>query len=108
MERQQPCRAHATPVQSRAGREPVRPETLFQFMEGMDDGQPHPMHDSPDQKTDIRAVPQPAERHRDDQVQVAVPPAAPAKRDIQVVAEPQGQGDMPAPPEILYVQRKVR
>ena len=77
-------------------------------MEGMDEGQPHPMHDSPDQKTDIRAVPQPAERHRDDQVQIAVPPAAPAKRDIQVVAEPQGQGDMPAPPEILYVQRKVR
>ena len=73
VERQQPCRAHAAPVQSRAGREPIRPETLFQFMEGMDDGQPHPMHDSPDQKTDIRAVPQPAERHRDDQVQVAVP-----------------------------------
>ena len=60
---------------------------------------------APDHEVPARAVPQPAEQHGDHQVAVACALAAAvaAERDVQVVAQPGRQRDVPAPPELADV-----
>ena len=58
----------------------------------------------------LRAVPQPADRHRQEQIGVGadVAVAIPAQRDVEIVAQPGRQADVPAPPEILDRHRQIR
>ena len=56
------------------------------------------------------AVPQPTQEHREHEVAVGgeVRPPVAAERDVQVVAQPVRQRDVPAPPELGDVARQVR
>ena len=74
------------------------------------DDQERAVQQAPDHEVPARAVPQAAEEeHRD---QVAVHPrrrhAVAAERDVEVVAEPGRQRDVPAPPELLHRVGDVR
>ena len=60
------------------------------------------MERAPDDEIPPRPVPKPAKEHGEEKIEVA-PPAAEAvaaERDVEVVAEKTGEGDVPAPPEI--------
>src|ERR1039457_5387426 len=56
-----------------------------------------------------RAVPEAAERDRNEGVQDPPGPAvtAAAERDVDVVADPEAERDVPADPEILQVARRI-
>src|ERR1019366_5956562 len=56
-----------------------------------------------------RAVPEAAERERNEGVQAPPGPALPAaaERDVDVVADPEAERDVPADPEILQVARRI-
>ena len=64
----------------------------------------------PDDERPRRAVPEAAEEHRDRSRlrTVCAAPARAAERDEQVVAEPERQRHVPAPPEVRDVHRLVR
>ena len=66
------------------------------------DGQRDPMQGAPKDETDRRPVPQSAQEHRDHQVRVGAeaPLAVAAQRDVEVILQPRGEGDMPAAPEL--------
>ena len=55
----------------------------------------------PQHEADRRAVPQPAENHGDEQVEIGAqaPLAVAAQRDVEIVAEPHRERDVPPPPE---------
>ena len=55
------------------------------------------------------AVPQAAQQHGDHQVAISLerPLAIAAKRDVEVVAQPGGEADVPAAPEITGIGREV-
>ena len=66
---------------------------------------------APDDEGPCRAVPQPTDQHRQQQVAVGqdrTPAAVPAERDVDVVAEPAREGHVPAAPEVLDRRRGVR
>src|SRR5437867_740217 len=65
---------------------------------------------SPKHEVPGRAVPKAAEHHRQEQVAIGLdaPPAVAAERDVEVIAEPGRQRDVPAKPEVAGVQREVR
>ena len=56
----------------------------------------------PQDESDGRSVPQPAQQHRQHQVRIRprAPLAVPAQRNVKVVLQPARQRDMPAPPEL--------
>ena len=64
-----------------------------------------PQHERP-----VRAVPQAGDQERDQQVQPppALPLAVAAERNVEIIAEPRGQRDVPAAPEIADARREVR
>ena len=63
----------------------------------------------PDQKVVGRAVPQAAKAHGDHEVGVFAQPAfaVAAQGNVEVVAQPQGKGDVPAAPEIAQAQGDI-
>src|SRR5579862_7155239 len=73
-------------------------------------GQINPVQRAPRYKSPRRPMPQPAEKHRDEQIQVRAKRALPisAQRNVQVIAQPRRKTDVPAPPELRDVCRKVR
>ena len=97
MESQKPRRRHAAPAQDRILHGPG-PKPGLELMEGVHHREPYPVHDAPYQKAQVRAVPQPAKGHRDDQVEVAVSPAAAAERDIDISDKKAGKRYMPSLP----------
>src|SRR6185436_19037404 len=64
---------------------------------------------SPRDEGPTRAVPQAAEEKHDDEIEVIarLRAAVAAERDVEVVAEPARQRDVPAPPEFLHRLRDV-
>src|SRR5204862_8105001 len=66
--------------------------------------------EAPDHEVPARAVPQAAEKEHGYQVAVlaAAADAVAAQRDIEVVAEPRRERQVPAPPEILNACGDVR
>src|SRR3978361_2178337 len=69
----------------------------------------HPVQQPPNYKGPVRAVPQPAEHHRDDQIQIRQPLRPRSRqREEQVIAQPVGKADMPFPPELADVLSGIR
>ena len=67
------------------------------------------MQEAPDHERPSGPMPKPAEQHRNHQIAIGHQAAKPVppKRDIEIVAQPARQGDMPAPPEILYRSGRI-
>ena len=67
------------------------------------------VQESPEHEVPARAVPQPAQEHGDDQIDVRAPRPLPiaAQRDVEVVAEPLAERDVPAAPEVGDVRRQI-
>ncbi len=65
--------------------------------------------ESPDDEVPARAVPKAAEEKDDQQVRVGArrPDAISAERDVQIVAEPSRERDMPPPPELGERTRRI-
>ena len=68
------------------------------------------MNAAPHDEGPVRPVPEAAEQHRRQQVAVGLTFAETiaAERNVQVVAEPRAQADVPAAPEALQTRRQVR
>ncbi len=79
-------------------RQPVQPAQQEQPLQH----QEHAVIGAPGDVGPSRAVPQPAGQEADPQIHVAPPGRHPvaAERDVEVVADPGGQRDVPAPPEL--------
>ena len=60
------------------------------------------MDAAPDDEIPRRAVPQASEEHREDEIEIRARLAAAvsAERDVEVFAQPGGERDVPAPPEV--------
>src|SRR2546427_5269740 len=65
---------------------------------------------APDDKIPRRPMPQAAQQHRHEKVYVSAQSAKTisAQTDVEVIAEPGGKADVPAPPEISQVGGSVR
>ncbi len=72
--------------------------------------QPDPVQSAPADVGPGRSVPQPADDHRDHEVGVGAPRAAPvaSQREVDVVPQPAGKGYVPPPPELAQAGRGVR
>ena len=72
-------------------------------------GQPKAVVGSPGNEVPIRAVPQSAQKHHDQQVQVrsAWPPAVAAERNVKIVSQKCAEGNMPPEPEVRDAFREV-
>ena len=83
--------------------EPLRPGNHFVQR------QERSVIEAPDDERPARAVPQPAEQHREDQVAAHGDRslARSAERDVEVIAEPARQRDVPTPPEVADRRRGV-
>src|SRR4051812_44475608 len=68
------------------------------------------MNRAPDDEGPVRAVPEAANHHRQQEVAVCLALTVPvaAKRDVEIVAQPGAQADVPAAPEVLQARRQVR
>src|SRR5438874_3734376 len=68
------------------------------------------MQRAPDDKRPGRAVPEPADQERQDQVAIKIDAALAqsAERNEDVIEQPVGKGDMPAPPEIAKAYGSIR
>ena len=66
------------------------------------------MEGAPEHEGPGRPVPQPAEQHREQEVHVGarLPPAVSAERDVEVVAQPGREADVPALPELPRVRAR--
>lgn len=67
------------------------------------------MESAPRNEGPISPVPESAQQENDESIPDNLPfrtPAA-AERDIDVIAEPRGQGDMPTPPELRDVPAEI-
>src|ERR1044072_7149333 len=64
---------------------------------------------TPREKRPVRPVPQSAQQHRDQQVPVGYQrsEAVAPQRHVEIVAQPRGKTDMPAPPEVTRADRKI-
>src|SRR5450631_1089454 len=67
------------------------------------------MQTTPNHERPLRAVPQTPEQHRGDEIGVGAqsPATIPTERDVQVVTQPRGKRDVPAPPKIYDVVRLI-
>ena len=67
------------------------------------------MNASPDDEGPVGPVPEPGDEEDDEDVAdgLGLGDAGPAKGDVEVVAEPGGEGDVPAPPELGDVAGEV-
>src|SRR5207302_2335485 len=67
------------------------------------------MQSAPGDEFPRRAVPEPAEQHRQEEVAVGLPPAVAvaAERLVKIVAQPGRQRDVPALPEFAQPRRPV-
>ena len=67
------------------------------------------MQSAPDDERPTRTVPQAAEQHRCHQREVGtrLAMAIAAQRNVEVIAQPRRQGDVPAPPEIREADRRI-
>ena len=65
---------------------------------------------TPEQEVQVCAVPEPGRQPDDQQVKNHAPAAAAAaaEREIQIIAEPCAQRDVPPAPELRHAQREVR
>ncbi len=74
------------------------------------EGQHPAVHRAPDDEIPRRAVPEPAEQHRDDEIGVGARerPAISAQRNVKIFAQPGGERDVPASPEIGDRFRAIR
>ncbi len=92
---------HATPRDEPAGPE-AHDHSLGAKIKGM---QAAPEHEAP-----IRAVPEASEQHGEAKIRVSARDAAAisAQRDIEIVAQPGGERDVPALPEVGESRRCVR
>src|SRR5438309_2185063 len=68
------------------------------------------MQGAPNDKRPGRTVPEPADQERQNQVAIEIDAslAQSAKRNEDVIEQPVGKGDMPAPPEIAKVYCSIR
>ena len=100
MEDQQAPDDTADPSGRRDGCQPGH-ETLHHKAKSVDS--------APNDEGPSGAVPEPTKQHGGHQVPGRAGPAAPVptKADIQVVAQPRTQADMPPPPEVLQRQSPV-
>src|SRR5262249_23112037 len=71
------------------------------------DGESHPVKRAPDDVRPIGPMPEPAEQHGDDEIAIAVL-SIPAERDIEIVAQPRAQADVPPMPEIAQTRGEIR
>ena len=73
-------------------------------------GEGHTVHAAPGNEIETGTMPQAAEKHRDDEIDVLAHPtlAVAAQRDVDIVANPRREGDMPATPEIGNTLRAIR
>ena len=71
--------------------------------------EPDAVDSTPDDEGPGRAVPETADEHDDDQIDHRAAGAAPisAKRNVKIVAQPAGEADVPAMPEIGNVLLEV-
>lgn len=78
--------------------------------EGFVDGQKQAVVSAPEQVHPARAVPQAAEHHGEDVVEVGAKfaVAVATEGNVEVVAQPCGEGDVPAAPEVRRVLRFER
>src|ERR1700749_667431 len=67
------------------------------------------MQSAPQHEHPGSAVPETADQHGEEQAEEGAPfaVAVATQRDVQVVAQPGGEGDVPAPPEIREAPRAV-
>ncbi len=74
------------------------------------DAQGHAVHAAPDHEIPARAVPEAAQQHRDEHVGLRAhhSAAVASERDVQVIAEPGRETDVPATPELGDRPRDVR
>ena len=65
---------------------------------------------APDDERPIGAVPQAAQEHGDQEIAVSLclAVAIAAQRNVEIIAEPRAQADVPAPPEILQARGEIR
>src|SRR5258707_14461540 len=65
---------------------------------------------TPRDEVQRRAVPETAESHRHEQVRVTAPRtlSVASERDVEVVAQPGGEGDVPAAPELRRTRGAIR
>ena len=105
VERQEHARRAAPPVHLRSGGLGARNEGHPELVQR----QSRAVQSAPKDETHRRAVPQSAQQHR--QEQVAVGPdaalAVAAQRDVEVVAQPRRERDVPPPPELGDRRRLV-
>src|SRR5690606_9761591 len=68
------------------------------------------MRRAPEHKGPGRTVPQPAQHHGGEKIEIAprLSPSVAAKRDIKIIAQEARQGHVPAPPEIDDAHRLIR
>src|SRR5262249_16789513 len=74
------------------------------------DREPCAVDGSPDQERQIGAVPQPAEQHGEKQIAIGATAAlrVTSEGNIEIVAQPSAQADVPASPEVLEALREIR
>ena len=79
---------------------------LAKGLEGAEGGEAHAVEESPENEGPADAVPEAAEEKDDDGVDVAcaLPAGGVGEGEVDVVAEPVGEGDMPAAPEVGDVE----
>ncbi len=71
-------------------------------MEGVVDAEVEAVESAPEHEDPCGTVPEPAEKHGDEEVEVAagVPFSVAAEGEVEVVAEEGGECDVPASPEL--------
>lgn len=69
----------------------------------------HSVEETPGDECPSGPVPQPAQQHRDEQVQIGSrsATAVATERNVEVITEPGGQGDVPASPELGDVAGEI-
>ena len=74
------------------------------------DAEEHTLVEAPEDERPVRAVPEAAERHRREDVPIVCAPsaAAPAEREVEIVAQPGREADVPAAPVIARAHREER
>lgn len=86
-----------------------RPQFLWEAGEFLHEQQ-HEVPEAPAKKRPVRTVPDARERPDNEEIVHPTPPRDPvaAQRDIDIVAEPSAEGDMPPPPELRRAPRDIR
>src|SRR3546814_8661855 len=74
------------------------------------DAKDQPVPRAPDEERPVRAMPETAEQHRQEQIAIGLGGAAAiaAERDVEIVAQPTRQAHVPAPPELGDALADVR